>query len=97
MATLRHDISHGAENTKTFEDRRVGRLHQDHKDNVGMSMLYSKRLPNRAFAIITKFLDQPHLRSIRQMKKRYELKKNSISQSDMDEAKRLYKRLKLLP
>ena len=96
-AQLKTDITRGAENVKTFvEPRGVLGIHEEHQDNVGLSLLFSKRLPNRAFTKVSRFLEPPHLKSVREMKKKYEELRDSVSQRNMDEAKGMYKKLKSL-
>ena len=96
-AQLKTDILRGAENVKTFvEPPHVLSIHEEHQDNVGLALLFSKRLPNRAFTKVTRFLEPPHLKSVREMKKKYDVLRDSINQRSMDEAKMIYKKLKNL-
>ena len=96
-AQLKTDITRGAENVKTFaEPPHVLSIHEEHQDNVGLTLLFSKKLPNRAFTKVTRFLEPPHLKSVREMKKKYEMLQVSINQRSMDEAKMIYKKLKNL-
>jgi len=96
-AQLKTDILRGAENVKTFvEPPHVLSIHEEHQDNVGLTLLFSKRLPNRAFTKVTRFLEPPHLKSVREMKKKYDVLRDSINQRSMDEAKMIYKKLKNL-
>jgi len=96
-AQLKTEISRGAENVKTFvEPPHVLSIHEEHQDNVGLTLLFSKRLPNRAFTKVTRFLEPPHLKSLREMKKKYEMLRDSVNQRSMDEAKMMYKKLKNL-
>ena len=86
-ATLRDDIAIGAENAKNILIKGVLGLHPEHKENVGISLLFSRRLPNRAFTKITRFLDQKPRKSIEQLKEDFE------EGRDKGDSKKLWKNL----
>ena len=86
-AALRDDIARGAENAKNILVKGIMGLHPEHKENVGISLLFRRRLPNRAFTKITRFLDQKPRKSIAQLKRDFE------EGRDKGEGKKLWKNL----